>query len=175
MTDLVYYVASTLDGFIASPDGSFDKFLWDDEVVNDFFASYAWFDSVLMGRKTYDVAYKQGITNPYPDLKTYVVSRSLEASPDPNVTVVRDNVEELAKSLKAENDKPVWLCGGGNLAAQLFNAQLIDKLIIKLNPLILGEGIPLFTGAVKSANLDLTETKAYDCGISVRHYTVNYH
>lgn len=175
MTDLVYYVASTLDGYIAEPDGSFDKFLWNDEVVNDFFASYAWFDRVLMGRKTYDVAYKQGINNPYPDLKTFVVSRTLEASPDPNVTVVREGVIDFVRSLKAETGKPIWLCGGGNLAAQLFNEQLIDKLVIKLNPLILGDGIPLFTGAVKSADLVLTSSKSYTCGILLRHYTVNYH
>lgn len=175
MTDLVYYVASSLDGYIAAPDGSFDKFMWDDDFVKDFFASYAWFDSVLMGRKTYDVAYKEGIPNPYPDLKTYVVSRSLKTSPDANVTLVPADVLNLVRSLKAEEDRPIWLCGGGELAAQLFNAQLIDRLIVKLNPLILGEGIPLFAGAVKSANLALTDTQSYDCGISVKHYTVEYH
>ncbi len=175
MTDLVYYVASSLDGYIAAPDGSFDKFMWDDDVVKDFFASYAWFDSVLMGRKTYDVAYKQGITNPYPDLKTYVVSRSMKTLPDANVTLVPGDVPGLVRSLKAKENRPIWLCGGGELAAQLFNEQLIDRMIVKLNPLILGEGIPLFAGAVKSADLALTDTQSYDCGISVRHYTVEYH
>ena len=172
--DLIYYVAASIDGFIAEPDGSFAKFLWDDEVVADFFASYAWFDTVIMGRKTYDVAFQQGITNPYPDLKTIVFSKTLKADPNQNVKVVAQDVIGKVDALKKMQGKPIWLCGGGNLAAQLLEAKRIDKLIIKHNPIILGKGIPLFAGDVPFAGLTQTEIKEYECGISLRHYSVDY-
>lgn len=172
MRPLIYYIASSVDGYIAESDGSFAKFPMDEEVVADFFASFAWFDDVVMGRKTYDVAFKQGVMDPYPMLKTHVYTRTITEQPAENVALVDGNVIDHVKSLKAQEGKPVWLCGGGNLAGQLLNAGQIDKLIVKLNPILLGSGIPMFSGAVKSARLTLTETKKYDCGISVQHYDV---
>lgn len=175
MRKLIYYVAVSLDGYIAEPDGSFVKFVWDDEVVKDFFDSYNWFDTVIMGRKTYEVALNQDIVNPYPNLKTIVFSRTLNESPDQNVQVLDGEVLETVEALKEQDGKPIWLCGGGELASQLYRAKMIDKLIIKLNPIILGAGIPLFSGEVKSANLVLSEIKEYDCGISLRHHEISYH
>ncbi len=175
MRKLIYYVAVSLDGYIAEPDGSFAKFVWDDEVVKDFFDSYNWFDTVIMGRKTYEVALNQDIVNPYPNLKTVVFSRTHKESPDQNVQILNGEVLETVDALKEQEGKPIWLCGGGELASQLYRAKMIDKLIIKLNPIILGAGIPLFSGEVKSANLVLSEIKEYDCGISLRHHEINYH
>jgi dihydrofolate reductase len=175
MRELIYYVATSLDGYIAEADGSFAKFVWDDEVVKDFFDSYNWFDTVVMGRKTYGVAFDQGITDPYPNLETIVFSRTLKEEPHPNVAVKDGNVIETLAALKEKAGKPIWLCGGGELASQLYRKQMIDKLIIKLNPIVLGGGIPLFAGEVKSANLHQSEVKEYDCGISLRHYTIEYH
>ena len=175
MRDLIYYVAASLDGYIAAPDGSFDKFLWDDDLVTDFFASFSWFDDVIMGRKTYDVAYLQGIVDPYPDIKTHVYTRSMTEKPADNVSLVPDKVIDHVISLKEKEGKPIWLCGGGNLAGQLHGAGLIDRFIIKRNPILLGNGIPMISGEVKFASLTLTETKEYACGISVRHFVVSYH
>ena len=174
MRDLIYYVAVSIDGYIAEADGSFGRFVWDDEVVADFFASYNWFDTVIMGRKTYDVALQQGITDPYPNLKGFVYSKTLTSDPDPNVTLVKGDVREHVIAMKKEAGKPIWLCGGGDLAGQLLDAQLIDQVIIKLNPIILGGGIPLFANSDKFARLQLTEIKEYACGISLRHHTVSY-
>ena len=175
MRELIYYVATSLDGYIAEKDGSFAKFVWDDEVVKDFFDSYSWFDTVIMGRKTYDVAYLQDIKDPYPTLKTIVFSRTLKDNPHPNVRVTDEDVVSVVNELKQEAGKPIWLCGGGDLASQLYKAKAIDKVIVKHNPIILGAGIPLFAGEVKSANLALSDIKEYDCGISLRHYTIDYH
>ena len=104
MRHLVYYIATTLDGFIARPDGSFEELPWDDEFIADLRAAYPetfpspfWsgeqsrpenrcFDAVLMGRKTYEVGLREGLTNPYPTLAQYVFSRSMKESPDPAVT-----------------------------------------------------------------------------------------
>ena len=172
MKKLKYYIATTLDGFIAHKDGSFEGFIWDDEVVQDFFDSYSWFDTVLMGRKTYEVGLKEGKTNPYPMLKQYVFSKTMEKSPDENVELVSENAVELIKKLKEENGKDIWLCGGGNLATQALQNKLIDELIIKLNPVLFGSGIPLFNDSIDYTTLNLTKTKQYDCGILLLNYEI---
>ena len=172
MRELKYYVATTLDGFIAHEDGSFDGFVWDDEVVQDFYDSYKWFDIVLMGRKTYDVGLKEGKTSPYPMMKQYVFSRAMKESPDEAVELVSENAIGVVKSLKSEEGKPIWLCGGADFASQLFQNKLIDELIVKLNPVLFGSGIPMFAEPVDQTALKLTKTKSYDCGTLRLHYQV---
>ena len=170
MRTLKYYVAMTLDGFIAHRDGSFDGFVWDDELVADFFASYEWFDDVLMGRKTYEVGLREGKTNPYPTMRQFVFSRTMEESPDENVTLVSEGATELVRDLKNGDGKDIWLCGGAELATMLFRNCLIDELIIKLNPVLFGSGIPLFSGEIQQCELELTGNKIYGSGIVVLHY-----
>ncbi len=172
MRALKYYVASTLDGFIAHEDGSFDGFAHDEAVVADFFASFSTFGTVLMGRKTYDVGLQQGVTSPYPMMEQVVFSRSLTESPDPAVTLVRENGVEFVKTLKHQEGKPIWLCGGADLASQLFIQGLIDEVILKLNPLVFGKGIPLFAPGIAPTSLELKEQKVYPCGVMVLHYAL---
>lgn len=172
MRDLYYYVAVSLDGFIAEPDGSFDKFVWDDEFVKDFFAAQKQFDTVLMGRKTYEVGLNQGVTNPYPHLKSYVISSTLTLESNAEVEVISSDVISFVEALKKQDGKPIWLCGGGNLAGQLMENGLIDRLTLKVNPIFLGKGIPLFGEYKESAALTLENVKEYSCGISERSYTI---
>ena len=172
MRRLQYYVASTIDGFIAREDGSFDGFLAEGEHVADFLQSYDWFDTVLMGRKTYEVGLRLGVTNPYPAMRQYVFSRTMKESPDHNVGIVSENGVELVRGLKQETGKDIWLCGGANLAATLFAERLIDDIILKLNPLLLGSGIPLFSGVVPPADLELARSKIYRNGVVLLHYRV---
>ena len=172
MKKLIYYVATTLDGFIAHEDGSFDGFCFDEEIIADFIGSFENFDTVLMGRKTYEVGLKEGKTSPYPMMKQFVFSKTLETSPDENVELVSDNIIKLVAELKEENGKDIWLCGGGNLASQLLNENLIDKLIIKLNPIIFGKGIPLFDNSINQNAFKLADTKTYECGVSLLNYEI---
>lgn len=172
MSELVYYVASTLDGFIAHEDGSFDGFAWDDEVVSDFFNDQKQFDTVLMGRKTYEVGLKEGKTSPYPEMRQIVFSKSLDASPDPAVELVSSDLVEFVKGLKSESDRPIWVCGGSEIATQLVKAGLIDKIVIKLNPVIFGSGIPLFGSIPQHVSLKLVGQKTYGCGIVFNTYEV---
>jgi dihydrofolate reductase len=185
---MVYYVAATLDGFIAHTDGSYQGFPWDEtygaalaetfpETVPAHLRSAEhrqmpnkWFDVVLMGRKTYEVGLNEGITSPYPTLQQYVFSHTLQASPDPQVTLVSDNAVEVVRALKQGSGKAIWLCGGAELATTLFAADLIDKLIVKLNPVLFGSGIPLFGPAIKQTMLELTEHNSYPSGHVVLHY-----
>lgn len=188
MRDVVYYIASTLDGFIAREDGSFDGFPWDEQFGADLFASFPetfpahlrgaeatpvenrWFDTVLMGRRTYEVGLTEGITSPYPTLKQYVFSRTMGRSPDENVALVPDDAVKVVTALKREPGKAIWLCGGGELAATLFEERLVDRVIVKLNPVLFGSGVPLFRGKVE--HLELIDSKVYDSGHVLLHYAV---
>ncbi|MGB3543676.1 dihydrofolate reductase family protein [Rubrivirga sp.] len=169
---VTYHVAATLDGFIAHDDGSFEGFSWDEAVVGDFLADLDAFGTVLMGRKTYDVGLKEGKTSPYPTMRQVVFSRTMAESPDSAVEIVREDPVEFVRDLMAAADAPVWLCGGGELAGQLAGAGLIDRVVVKLNPVVFGSGIPLFGVGAGQVMLDLEETKAYDCGVVVLRYVV---
>lgn len=172
MRTLKYYVALTLDGFIAHEDGSFDGFPHDEVVVSDFFESFGWFDTVLMGRKTYEVGLQQGVTSPYPMLQQYLFSRTMTASPDPAVTLIREEAVRTVRALKEADGRPIWLCGGADLATTFFKAGLIDEVIVKLNPVLFGKGIPLFTETLRPTMLQLYKQKQYEQGTLLLHYKV---
>jgi dihydrofolate reductase len=187
MRKLKYYIACTVDGFIAREDGSFDCFPMSGEHFADLFDTFPetfpahfhealgisfsgnkQFDAVLMGRNTYEVGLKIGLTNPYPSLKQYVFSHSMKASPDRNVELVSDDAVGLVKKLKQETGKDIWLCGGGELAATVVSE--IDEMIVKLNPVVIGAGIPVFARAIAPTNLELVDRKIYSNGFMLLHY-----
>ena len=192
MRDLIYFVATTLDGFIAHPDGSFDGFPWDEEYGADVSAMFpetvpahlrsvdyqhpgnVWFDVVLMGRNTYEVGLNEGFSNPYPTMQQYVFSHTMHHTPDPNVTLIRDNTVEVVRKLKRGDGKAIWLCGGATLATALFRENLIDQLIVKLNPVLFGSGIPLFAPLMTQVPLELTDHKQYRSGHMLLFYRLQH-
>ena len=172
MRKLKYYVAISVDGFIARPDGSFDGFLMEGEHVTEFAESLSEFDAVLMGRKTYEVGLSFGVTNPYPQLKQYVFSASWSESPDENVQLVSADTVSFVSELKQQTGNDIWLCGGASLASALLVAELVDEVIVKLNPVIFGTGISLFENANSMRALNLLSSKSYDNGVLLLHYEV---
>jgi dihydrofolate reductase len=186
MRKLVYFVAATIDGFIAGPDGNFDMFLFEGPHVADLHADFPEtnptvlrgplglgpnrrFDTVLMGRSTYEVGLKQGVASPYSHLEQYVISSKLAAAPDPAVRVVADDPLALVRTLKRASGQDIWLCGGGKLASSLIDE--IDELVIKRHPVVMGAGIPIFSGAFRPLQLRLSEERRYDNGFLRLHYT----
>ncbi|HSE32114.1 MAG TPA: dihydrofolate reductase family protein [Pyrinomonadaceae bacterium] len=172
MRKLKYLVASTADGFIAREDGSFDCFPAEGDHVDDYLESLKSYGAVLMGRKTYEVGLKMGVTDPYPFLKSYVFSRTMKTSPNERVAIVSENVAEMVRKLKHEAGKDIYLCGGAELAAELFKEGLVDEVILKLNPLQLGSGIPLLNDIGRHINLELIDTKVYRSGVVLLSYRV---
>ena len=190
MRELTYCVACSVDGYIAHIDGSHNGFSQDSKYFVNLSASFPetfpshlrdligihaenkWFDVVLMGRKTYELGLKHGITNPYSHMKQYVFSRSMSKSLDENVELVSENAVELVTSLKNETGKGIWLCGGADLATTLFAHQLIDQLILKINPFLMGSGIPLFSGVIQQTALELVNSNIYENGVLLLHYRV---
>jgi dihydrofolate reductase len=185
---LIYLVACTADGFIARRDGSFDCFPAEGDHLAGLVESFPetipghlrdalgvraanrLFDTVLMGRRTYEVGLAAGVTSPYPHLKQYVFSRGMVRSPDAEVELVSGDAGGLVRELKRREGMDLWLCGGGDLAAALLPE--IDGLILKVNPLLLGTGIPLVAGAARPTGLELTGSRAYGSGVILLHYRV---
>lgn len=166
MRKLVYFIAVSIDGFIAGPDGSDptgpDGF-WPvgQDYVKHLAETYpetlpaparealgvtaegTHFDTVLEGRRTYMIGVDAGLPNAYPHLRHFVFSRTLTESPDPGVELVASDPVEKVRELKREDGKGIWLCGGGELAGVLRDE--IDRLVVKVGPLTLGSGTPLFS------------------------------
>ncbi|MCU0646501.1 MAG: dihydrofolate reductase family protein [Gemmatimonadaceae bacterium] len=187
MRTLTYLVATSLDGFIAAPDGSFDAFRAEPSYLAELFALYPEtapaparapfgvdqrenrsFDTVLMGRATYDVGASVGLTSPYPHLTQVVISRTLGTSPDPAVRVIDHDVREHVRALKAESGLGIWLCGGGQLASTLVDE--IDVLALKINPVVLGSGIPLFAAGTPRIDFTLMYSRRFDNGVLLARY-----
>jgi dihydrofolate reductase len=170
MRSLVYFVAATLDGYIARVDRARGVPRDDPRALREplgLNADNQHFDTILMGRTTYDIGRKVGLTSPYPHLRQIVVSKSI-AAPDPAVEVVGQDVIGRVRALKAEQGKEIWLAGGGRLAAFLVDE--IDELILKVNPVVLGAGTPLFGGLVGPRPVTLTGHKVYPNGFALMRY-----
>lgn len=174
MRKLKYHVAITLDGFIAHTDHTVHGFVEEGEHMTDSFASLKNdYDIVLMGRRTYEFGFQFGVTNPYPWLRQYVISRSMAHNPDAIVELVSENIFEFVRELKEEDGKDIYLCGGAELAACFLEEGLIDEIVVKLNPVVFGTGIPLFSGTAKQAALELMTSKVYENGVMLLNYRVN--
>ena len=144
------------------------------EHAADYLNSFKLFDAVLMGRKTYEGALRVGVTDPYPNMKTYIFSRTMEGSPDEPVEIVAENACGMVRKLKDGIGKDIWLCGGGELAATLFADNLIDEVIMYVNPVLIGSGIQLNAGITRQIDLEFIASKSYDDGVVLLHYRVKH-
>lgn len=130
-------------------------------------------DTVLMGRKTYDVARAQGSGDVgYEGLKTYVFSRTLREGADSNITIVSEGAVEFVKALKDREGKDICLMGGGELAWSLFEAGLIDEIGFNIHPVLLGSGIPVFHPMSRQIDLELLECRPFKNGCVLVRYRV---
>jgi dihydrofolate reductase len=177
MRKLKYHVASSADGFIAHEDDTYGAFMQerlvkDSEHITDYLASFATYGAVLMGRRTYEPALKVGVTDPYPMMDTYVFTRSMKESPHPHVQLVSDDALGFIRRLKEQPGKDLYLAGGANFASEVLEAGLVDEVVLKLNPLLLGSGIPLVTKLQSFKSLELLSTRVYKNGVLLLRYAV---
>lgn len=188
MRKLTYFVASTVDGYIAGPDGQFDFFPFEGDHMKALFEDFPetlplhvrqhlglpteqkCFDTVVMGRRTYEPALALGIDDPYAPLRTVVFSRSLPARSEGLLRVTADDPVATVRALKDGDGKGIWLCGGGSLASHL--ALEIDEVIVKLNPRLAGGGVRLLDGTFRPQNLVLRQQRSYQSGVVFLTYDV---
>ena len=177
MRKVVYSLTNSLDNFITRADGAYDWILMDDEIMSEFPKMFARFDTILIGRKTYDYALLHGPEtgqeiSGFMGMKSYVFSHTMKESSNEDVKIVSDNAGEFVRNLKNESGKDIWLMGGGLLAASLLKEGLVDEIEVAIQPILLGSGIPLFPDIDMQVDLRLRECKTYKNGIVGLKYGV---
>lgn len=174
MRPVRYSVAASLDGFIADAAGGFDWIPTDPAV--DFGALFARVDTVVMGRRTYEVM--QAADGPAwpPGTRLYVFSRTLQAAEHPDVEVVASGAADTVARLRAETGTgEIWIFGGGELFATLLEAGQVDRVEVTIVPVLLGSGVPLVTDAISRTALRLTDLQRYPSGMVRLSYAVERH
>src|SRR5262249_8468548 len=163
MRKVTFGGAISLDNYLARPDHAVDWLLWGEEAAAIMKDYWKGIDTVLMGRKTYEVAAKSGHGGAYPGVTCYVFSRTLKEDPA-GVTVIRSDAVDFVRELKRQQGKDICLMGGGELARPLFEAGLIDEIGFNIHPVLLGAGIPLFHPMSRLIDLELLDCRRFRNG-----------
>lgn len=171
MPHVIYYVASTVDGFIATADGGLEwlaPFEASDEDYG-YRAFYESVDAVLLGSRTYEQMLAFGEW-PYRDKPTYVFSSRQLSAENPSVIVTSSAPAVVLGELDDLGVQRAWLVGGGSLAGAFATSGLIDEYIVSVAPVLLGRGVPLLGGADHQAMLELLDATRYPDGMVQHRY-----
>ena len=174
MRQVIFGGASSLDNYLARPNHAVDWLQWNDEVAEVMAEFWPRVDTVIMGRKTYEVAAKAGQDKGYPGVANYVFSRTMREAPSPDVILVRNNSVEFVRQLKAQPGKDICLMGGGDFAKTLLEADLVDELGFNVHPVLLGDGIPAFHRMSRQVDLELTRCREFKTGCVLLTYRVRH-
>lgn len=176
-------LATSLDNYIAGAEGGADWLLWTKEVADLSAKFMKTVDAILIGRKTCEVMLASGETS-YPGATNYVFSRSQKKlnalaktaaskkKPLRNVEFVAQGAVSFVQELKQQKGSGIVVFGGGQLASSLFNADLIDEVVLNMHPVVLGSGISLFPDIQRQINLELFEVKRLKNNCVVLSYSV---
>ena len=159
MRKIVYSVAMSLDGYIAGPNGEADWIVMDPEI--DFAGVMSRFDTIVMGRRTFEAAQKMGGGGAMPGVTTIVVSRTLRQQDHPGLTIIHDGIHDELSRLKRGPGKDIWLFGGGILFRTLLDFGLVDTIEVAVIPVLLGGGMPFLPERSQRTKLKLISSKAY--------------
>ena len=168
MRKLKLYIAASLDGYIAGPNGEID---WldaagdEDYGYHDFYGSI---DTTLMGNSTYQLTLTVD-EFPYPDKTNYVFTRGEPPQSTAYVEFVSGDIAGFVCTLKEQPGKDIWLVGGGQINTVMLNAGLIDEIILTVFPLVLGEGIPLFAPGATRHSFKTLGCQTYETGLIQWH------
>ncbi len=167
MREVVLYIACSLDMYIARPDGAIDWLFSDQDYgYYDFLKTI---DTVLMGNVTYQQILSGGIEYPYPDLANYVFTKSPREN-DKNVRFVNQDPVEFVSGLKKEVGRHIWLVGGAQICHLFLQAGMVDRLILSIHPVSLGQGLPLFPSGQYSTDWELLRSDSFASGLVQLEY-----
>ncbi|HZV70885.1 MAG TPA: dihydrofolate reductase family protein [Saprospiraceae bacterium] len=181
---------TSLDGFAATLKGELDWVKLDDAMFDFVGEITQQADTALYGRVTYEMmesywptagsqpnASKHDIEHSewYNKVPKIVLSRTLKEKDLENVTVISDDLKENINKIKNKEGKNIVIFGSPSAANSLLNEGLVDEFWLFVNPILLGEGIPLFEGVPATVNLKLSENKLFDAGVMALHYQTNNH
>ncbi|NEB97934.1 dihydrofolate reductase family protein [Streptomyces anulatus] len=190
MRKLTYFIACSIDGFIGDSRGDASAMMaFVSEEFLGFLKSeypetisvegrtmlgfhdveHQRFDTVVQGRRSYQLALDADIASPYGHLREVVASRTLTESPHPNVELIGEDPVARTRELKAEDSElDIWLCGGSQLAGELLDE--IDELVIKTYPVVYGVGMPMFGSGSGVTEFTLDGVRTFENGALVRTY-----
>ena len=172
MRSIIYDFAMSLDGFICREDGSADGFVPEGDHVSEYLARLQQYETVIMGRKTYEFGYQYGLQpgeRAYAHMDHHIFSSFLSFETD-QVNFVSDDPIDVVREMKQGSGGPIYLCGGGALAGYLLQHDLIDKLFIKLNPILFGTGISPFGNSEANVACLPSDVKQYGNGVVLLAY-----
>ncbi len=165
---VTYFVAASLDGFIAGPGGRLDWLFTDDDY--GFAPFFSRVDALVMGRGTYDPVVGFGAW-PYGETPSYVLThRPLDT--DRPVEVVQGDVGAFCDRMVSQGVRRLWVVGGGEVAAAFLAAGRLDEVVVSLHPVVLGGGTRLFGEAAPVTQMRLEETRAFPSGLIQLRYAV---
>ncbi len=170
---IIYYVAISLDGFIAGVNDDISQFIAQGKPVDKYLADLQTFETVIMGRRTYEFGYQYGLVPgqpAYPHMDHHIFSSTMTFDNHSAKVHIESLSVERVEEIRAHSRTDVYLCGGGEFAGWLLDHGLIDQLKLKLNPIVLGDGIRLFGQSTTKANWRLVEKEAFDEGLQFLTY-----
>ncbi|MCU0443085.1 MAG: dihydrofolate reductase family protein [Bacteroidia bacterium] len=169
MSKIVLYIATTIDGKIARSDGSLD---WLESLPNPNQLDYGYsqllssIEATIMGKNTYNTILGFGVDWPYKDIPSYVVTSNAVFKPKtPDTFSVTTPLAAFVSGLKSKCQKDIWLIGGGQLVASFLNQNLLDKMILTVIPITIGDGIPLFPNGFNDTKWNLTQVESFETGV----------
>jgi len=172
MRRVVLYITASVDGFIAEPGGGMS---WLDEAAasgSDFGYGefYASIETMLMGSATYEFLLQVADPFPHADREVFVFTRRELPAAAPSVTLVCEDPAQFTGELRDGEGGPIWLVGGGILNATLSAAELIDEVRLFVQPVLLGDGVPLFAGPHGRLALALEDSVTWPGGVVELRY-----
>ena len=175
MARIIYYVASSIDGFIAGENDDISDFAAGGKGVDKYLADLQKFKTVIMGRRTYEFGYQYGLEPgkpAYPHMEHFIFSDTLKIENLAETVHIEKKSIDRIHEIKESAQSDIYLCGGGEFAGWLLENGLIDQLKLKLNPIILGHGIPLFGNTKAKAKWSLKETESFEDGLQILTYDI---
>ncbi len=177
MRNIIYYVASSLDGYISGLEDDISGFVHKGNGIDQYLEDLQEFDTVIMGRKTYEFGYKFRMkpgSLAYPHMTHYIFSRDLKFEQKADQLYVKDLDIRHIEKLRKQEGSDIYLCGGGEFAGWLLDHKQITHLKIKLNPFVAGEGVRIFGASKTYCRTRLLAAESFEEGLQILSYKLMY-
>jgi len=169
---VIVYIAMSIDGYIARPDGDLDwlsavELAGEDYGYSNFIKTV---DTVMLGRKTYDKVLSFGIPFPHSDKQCYIITRTPKPT-EGNINFYTGDIPALVAQIKKQPGKNIFVDGGAQIVNEFMKHQLVDEFIISIIPVFLGSGISLFNEGRPEMKMKLAGSISFPSGLLQLHYT----